>query len=635
MSNTEVFEEPYLLADFSVKIDGSPLRAEMISDILEIVVEDSLHMPAACTIRMFCWDVTKNEFRWTDDPKLSPGKKVEVSMGFINKLDKVFEGETTALEMDAAGHMVPTLLLRAVDKGHRLHRNRRQETYQNVKDSDVVSTVAGRCGLQADADATSSVYEWICQNNQTDYEFLKMLGDRNGHRVFVEGEKLKFKKVKDPAGPDVTVAWGLDLRSFRPRLTSHGQVSEVTVRGWDPKKKQPIVGKAQHTNAVKSREIGESKTGFSLANPFGDAKTMIVDWPIHSQKEAEDLAKSYIDKRESSSIEADGLCTGNNKIKAGKTVKVKDVGQRFSGAYMVTSSTHTFTPAEGYTTQFVCSGKDPHTVLGLLSGEKGDQGNMGGNIVVALVTNNVDPENKGRIKVKYPWLMENQESFWIRIATPMAGPDRGFYFLPEVNDEVLVAFEHGDIHRGYMIGALWNGVDNPVEPNDKAVVGNKVVHRVIKTRKGHIVMLQDTDNEEHVKITTQGNHYLILDDKSGAKKCEILTAYGHQILLDDQNRKITVKTKDGHKMEIDDPGKKIIVQDANGTEKMTIDAGANNISFECLNNFTVSAKGQVQIEGTAGVKVSSPATLNLSSTGPAELKSSAILTVQGSLVKIN
>jgi phage baseplate assembly protein gpV len=462
-----------------------------------------------------------------------------------------------------------------------------------------------------------------------------MLADRNGFRVYVEGEKLKFKKVEEPRGPVATLEWGLDLRSFRPRLTSHGQVSEVTVRGWDPKKKEAIVGTAQHGSAVKSRQVGESKSGFAFSNEFGDAKSVIVDWPIHSVKEAQDLAKSYMDKRESSSIEADGLCTGNNKIKAGVSIDVKHVGAKFSAKYTVASSTHTFTPAEGYTTQFVCSGKDPHTVLGLLSGEKGDQANMGGNIVVALVTNLEDPDNKGRIKVKYPWLMENHESFWIRVSAPMAGPDRGFYFLPEVNDEVLVAFEHGDIHRGYMIGALWNGKDSPVEPNNKAVVGGKVVHRVIKTRKGHIVMLQDTDDEEHVKITTMGNHYLILDDKKGAKKCEILTDYGHQVLLDDQARKITVKTKDGHKIEIDDPGKKIVVQDSNGTEKMTIDAAGNNINFECLKDFTVSAKGNVTIEGLMGVKVSSPATLSLSSTGPAELKSSAILTVQGTMVKIN
>src|ERR1044072_4997906 len=369
MSNTEVFEEAYLLADFKVTVDGGDLPHDMVSDILEIVVEDSLHMPSACSIRLFCWDVDKNQFRWTDDQRMMPGKKILVKMGYLNKLEKVFEGETTALEMDAAGHMVPTMILRAVDKGHRLHRNRRQETYQNVKDTDVVSQVAGKCGLSADADTTATVYDWICQNNQTDYEFLKMLADRNGFRVYVEGEKLKFKKVEEPRGPVATLEWGLDLRSFRPRLTSHGQVSEVTVRGWDPKKKEAIVGTAKHGSAVKSRQVGESKSGFAFSNEFGDAKSVIVDWPIHSVKEAQDLAKSYMDKRESSSIEADGLCTGNNKIKAGVSIDVKHVGAKFSGKYMVTSSTHTFTPAECYTTQFVCSGKITRRAPGFSSGE--------------------------------------------------------------------------------------------------------------------------------------------------------------------------------------------------------------------------------------------------------------------------
>lgn len=633
---SNVYDQTYLIADFAIEIAGSSLPQEMVDDILEIVVEESLHLPAACTIRLNCWDDANHEFRWDDHSAMQPGKSVKVKMGYIgHPLEVVFEGESTALEMDAAGHMTPTLSLRALDKGHRLHRNRRQQTFQDVTDSDVVSKIANMVGLTPDVDATSTVMKWICQNNQTDYEFIKMLADRNGYRAYVEGSKLCFKKVEEPKTADVLVEWGMDLRSFRPRLTTHGQVSEVTVRGWDPKTKKEIVGKAVHGSAIKSRKIGESKSGYALSSDFGEAKTVVVTRPIHSQGEADALAKSYIDRRESSSIEADGLCIGSSKVKAGKTIQVKGSGSKFSGSYVVTSTTHTFSGAEGFTTQFVCSGKSQNSVLSMLAGEHGDQENIGGNIVVGLVTNNEDPEGLGRIKVKYPWLMADSESFWIRMATPMAGPERGFYFLPEVDDEVLVAFEHGDIHRGYMIGALWNGVDKPIEANSAAVNGGKVIHRQIKTRKGHIVMLQDTDNEEHVKITTQGGHYLILDDTNGAKKVEIKTTSGHQVLLDDDGKKILVKSKDGHQMEIDDSGKKITVQDAVGSEKMVIDAGSNCINFSCLKDFTVKATGNVDIQGTAGVKVSSPATLSLSSTGPAEIKSSAILTVQGSLVKIN
>src|SRR2546426_9457473 len=78
-------------------------------------------------------------------------------------------------------------------------------------------------------------------------------------------------------------------------------------------------------------------------------------------------------------------------------------------------------------------------------------------VVAGIVTNNEDPDGLGRVKIRFPWLSEDNESWWARIAAPMAGKERGAYFLPEVDDEVLVAFEHGDVNFPYVLGALWNG----------------------------------------------------------------------------------------------------------------------------------------------------------------------------------
>src|SRR6185436_4336090 len=104
-------------------------------------------------------------------------------------------------------------------------------------------------------------------------------------------------------------------------------------------------------------------------------------------------------------------------------------------------------------------------------------------VVVGIVTNNQDPDGMGRVKVKFPWLSDADESFWARAAVPMAGKDRGFYFLPEVDDEVLVAFKHGAARSPYTPGALGNGKDAPPATNDDGK--NNV--RVIKSRSGHVI----------------------------------------------------------------------------------------------------------------------------------------------------
>ncbi|MEC4811804.1 MAG: phage baseplate assembly protein V [Scytonema sp. PMC 1069.18] len=132
-------------------------------------------------------------------------------------------------------------------------------------------------------------------------------------------------------------------------------------------------------------------------------------------------------------------------------------------------------------------------------------------VVIGTVTNNQDPDNLGRIKVTFPWLNDRDEGYWARLATPMAGGDRGIYFLPEVHDEVLVIFEHGDVRFPYIIGALWNGQGRPPTNNDDGK--NNI--RLIKSRSGHLIRLDDTDGKERIEIIDKsGNNSLVFDTQN-------------------------------------------------------------------------------------------------------------------------
>jgi uncharacterized protein involved in type VI secretion and phage assembly len=129
-------------------------------------------------------------------------------------------------------------------------------------------------------------------------------------------------------------------------------------------------------------------------------------------------------------------------------------------------------------------------------------------VVVGIVTNNQDPEGMGRVKVNFPWLNDEDESAWARVATLMAGNGRGIYFLPEVEDEVLVAFEHGDLSFPYVIGSLWNGKDATPAKNDDG----KNNLRLIKSRSGHTICLNDEDGKEKIEIVDKsGKNCLVFD----------------------------------------------------------------------------------------------------------------------------
>ena len=131
-------------------------------------------------------------------------------------------------------------------------------------------------------------------------------------------------------------------------------------------------------------------------------------------------------------------------------------------------------------------------------------------VVVAVVTTTKDPEGLGRVKVKYPWLGKDAEGYWAGVVAPMAGKDRGIYFLPEVDDMVLVAFEQGDVRFAYVIGSLWNSKHRPPVKNDDG----KNDIRLIKSRSGHVVRLSDEDGKEMIEII----------DKSGKNSISIDTA---------------------------------------------------------------------------------------------------------------
>jgi uncharacterized protein involved in type VI secretion and phage assembly len=126
--------------------------------------------------------------------------------------------------------------------------------------------------------------------------------------------------------------------------------------------------------------------------------------------------------------------------------------------------------------------------------------------VLGVVTNLADPDNLGRVKVRYPWLSDDSESPWARVLTFMAGKSRGAVFRPGVGDEVVVICEHGDMRFPYVIGSVWNGVDGP--PPHGSDQDNHV--RLIRSATGHEILLDDTPGQERVVVSDQSGNRIEL-----------------------------------------------------------------------------------------------------------------------------
>jgi len=138
-----------------------------------------------------------------------------------------------------------------------------------------------------------------------------------------------------------------------------------------------------------------------------------------------------------------------------------------------------------------------------------DYRNRPAGAIIGLVTNNTDPDGMGRVKVKFPWLHDEVESHWARIAQVYAGGGRGSFWLPEVGDEVVVVFDRGDPNQPYILGGVWNGEDSVPPPGNPDGVNN---HKIWRTRSSHQIIFEDTDGGEKITITDGVNErHLVID----------------------------------------------------------------------------------------------------------------------------
>lgn len=173
-------------------------------------------------------------------------------------------------------------------------------------------------------------------------------------------------------------------------------------------------------------------------------------------------------------------------------------------------------------------------------GERAVERNRLYGVYPALVADINDPDGQGRVKVRLPWLPDDGGGFsvWARLATLMAGANRGTWFIPDVDDEVLVAFEGGDSRRPYVVGALWNGQDTPPETMDGA--GNNFI-KSITSRNGVKITLDDNDGQEKMILETPGGQKLTLQDGPG--KVEIVDSNGNSVTLDSGGISVVASVK--------------------------------------------------------------------------------------------
>jgi phage protein D len=492
----------------SVKIAGSPLDEKTLGCLDSLVVENAINLPDSFTAS---FADPEGEVLRAISGEL--GKKVQIAVTHADEPGPVtiLDGELTAVDVDYdAAHSGDgtRTVARGMDQSHRLHQGRKTKTWNQKTASEVATDVAQAAALDVgEVDNTSTTYEHVVQGNLTDLEFLKKLAAENDREAVVSDGKFHFRKQARAAeAPQAGTVTGTDplqlvlkgnLLSLHATIRTSGQVKEVEVRGWDPEAKKVV----KSTASAQTTAAAAGASPATLAAAAGNATYVSVSTPFAQSSETDSAAQALADHLASAFAEIEGSVDGHPRLRAGSTVSLSNVGAPIDGKYVVTSTYHRL-DQRGYETSFVVSGQHDRSLLGLVAGgaAAAHEGRFPG-VVPALVSDVNDPQQLGRVKLRFPWMDESYVSDWARMVQFGAGRGRGAVFLPEVDDEVLVAFEHGDPRRPYVVGGLYNGQDKPNE-GDGLVDSSGVKRRGVVSKQGSLLVFFDDPTKEGIALLT-------------------------------------------------------------------------------------------------------------------------------------
>ena len=575
-----LFSSKKLLPDiwvptFEIKIDEKSLPGEIAKLIQQVEIRQDLGKPDYFKFQLS--DLNTIQLK---SPKLkliekgellTEGKKITIGMGYLGKTEKIrtlFSGRISAITVSFPSNGSPTILVEGFSDSHKLTYGVQNRSFEASKpDSQIVKEIAGEIGFSVSVDDTPQRKEPRIQYDVTNWQFLTTLALANGYFLWVADDKLYFKKTPPKPEQEVTLEYGKTLLSFNPRLSTAELVSEVVVRGWDFIQKQRFTSQPEKLiDYIPGQLVAAAKKVIDDGSGKSSRRT-ITNAPVSSEKEAQTYAKSVVRGIANRFITGNGTSVGDSRLQVATPLNLNGIG-RFDGDYLVSSVTHTISES-GYQTSFEVNRSADTSDSPSEDKRRGEDGPRQYGVMIGLVMDNKDLNGLGRVKVKFPGWSDDEIGHWARMATPMAGDQRGFFCLPEVKDEVLVAFEQGDMSRPYIVGALWNGKDKP--PSTNADGKNNI--RVIQSRSGSLIRFDDTKGGEKIEIQDKnGDNSIVIDIAKGA---------------------IVIKSS-----------KDISIEAAQGTIKLN----AQNI----------------EISSTASTKIEATKDLNLSATGKTNVKGTMI-----------
>lgn len=590
MSNQRTIpnDSTFNVVAFSITSEGSAISPTY--QVISVSVIREVNRIPVAKIVLRDGDPASEEFAISSAADFEPGKTLEIKVGRDKSTATIFKGIVVKQKAQVRQECYSTLMVECRDEAVKMTIGRKSKYFEKKKDSDIMKAVLSEYGLAGTVEATSLQHAEVVQHRVTDWDFVLSRAEMNGMLVVANDGKVDVKKPDTGGTAALQLIYGSTLLEFEAEMDARHQFKEVKASSWSYKDQKMEEAKATSTSYADHGNL----SGSDLSKVVGLKSFELRHSGQVLKEELQAWAEAQMLKSRLSKIRGRAKCKGYEKIQAGDIVELSGVGDRFGGNAFVTGVRQEMVNGSWFThiqfgqpIEWFHQNNDvvEPAAGGLVPAIHGLQ-------IGKVVHLQEDPDGEDRILVKLPVVDDQAKGVWARVGTLDAGKERGSFFRPEIDDEVIVGFINGDPRDPVVLGMLHSSkLPAPIQPEDT-------------------------------------NHYK-----------GFVTRSKMRIWFDDEKKIMTLDTPAENKIEISEDGKSITIEDQNKNKIVMDDKGIQitspkDIKIEATGKIEAKATQDLKAEGlNVGIKAS--AQFKAEGGAGAELSTSAIATVKGSLVKIN
>ena len=577
------------VSSFDLLIDDTAI--DPAYQVVSISVTKEINRIPMARIMMRDGEASERTFAISSENDFVPGKKIKIKVGRDGKNAQVFKGIIVSHTIKVRNNGQSELHLECADEVVRMTTGRHSRYFENTKDSDVFNDLLRNYkGLSVDTKATVLKHRQLVQHHISDWDFMLLRAEANSMLVNVNDGVIKIAKPDTTGQPAIQVTYGASVIELEAEIDARQQWAKVDAASWDFANQQLFKASAVNTAITEPGNLSGAQLSKATSPDIYELR--------HSgyllQQELQDWVDGTMMRSRLGKIRGRAKFFGASEITTGDVIQLEGLGDRFKGKAYVTSVKHDL--GSGSWDTHIQFGLEPEqhaqrfrdlgdsSAAGLIGGIKGLQ-------IGKVVQLQSDPDGQHRILVRIPVIDAKARGTWMRVASLDAGANRGAFFRPELDDEVIVGFINED-------------------PRDAVVLG--MLHSSAKPTP-----INENDSNHEKGFTTRSKMHISFNDDT--KTIKIDTPAGNTVMLDEQAQKITIKDQNQNSITMDPSGIALSSQkniDINAGVNLTLKAGAS-LTIGGL-TLSIKADGNVSIEGSM-----------------AKIAGQGITEITGGLVKIN